>query len=71
MLSSIETLHFEIKLSVRDYELDSLGVVNNEVFQNFLEHAHHKFLESHELDLTEQGLIPVITKSEIEYRSSL
>ena len=74
MLPSIETSYFELKLSVRDYELDSFGVINNAVYQNYLEHTRHQFLESQGLKLTayfEQGLSPVITKSEIEYRSSL
>ena len=74
MLPSIETSHFELKLSVRDYELDSFGVINNAVYQNYLEHNRHHFLESQGLKLTayfEQGLSPVITKAEIEYRSSL
>ena len=74
MLPSIETSHFEFILSVRDYELDGFGVINNAVFQNYLEHTHHQFLESQCLKLTayfEQGLSPVITKAEIEYRSSL
>ena len=74
MLPSIETSHFELKLSVRDYELDSFGVINNAVYQNYLEHTRHQFLESQGLKLTayfEQGLSHVITKAEIEYRSSL
>ena len=74
MLPSIETSHFELILSVRNYELDSFGVINNAVYQNYLEHTHHQFLESQGLKLTayfEQGLSPVITKAEIEYRSSL
>jgi len=74
MLPSIETSHFELKLSVRNYELDSFGVINNAVYQNYLEHTRHQFLESQDLKLTaylEQGLSPVITKAEIEYRSSL
>ena len=74
MLPSIETSHFELKLSVRDYELDSFCVINNAVFQNYLEHTRHQFLELQGLKLTayiEQGLSPVITKAEIEYRSSL
>ena len=74
MLPSIETSHFELKLSVRDYELDSFGVTNNAVYQNYLEHTRHQFLESQGLKLTayfDQGLSPVITKAEIEYRSSL
>ena len=74
MLPSIETSHFELKLSVRDYELDSFGVINNAVYQNYLEHTHYQFLESQGLKLTayfEQGLSTVITKAEIEFRSSL
>ena len=74
MLPSIETSHFELKLSVRDYELDSFGVTNNAVYQNYLEHTRHQFLESQGLKLTayfEQGLSPVFTKDEIGYRSSL
>ena len=61
-------------MSVRDYELDSFGVINNAVYQNYLEHTRHQFLESQGLKLTaylEQRLSPVITKAEIEYRSSL
>ena len=74
MLPSIETSHFELILSVRDYELDSFGVINNAVYQNYLEHTHYQFLESQGLKLTayfEQGLSTVITKAEIEFRSSL
>ena len=74
MLPSIETSHLELLLSVRDYELDSFGVINKAVYQNYLEHTHYQFLESQGLKLTayiEQGLSPVITKAEIEYPSSL
>ena len=49
-------------------------MINNAVYQNYLEHTRHQFLESQGLKLTaylEQRLSPVITKAEIEYRSSL
>ena len=74
MLPSIETSHFELKLSVRDYEVVGCGVTNNAVYQNYLEHTRHQFLESQGLKLSAyfaQELSPVITKAEIEYRSSL
>ena len=34
---------FELKMSVRDYECDLQGIVNNAVYQNYLEHARHQF----------------------------
>ena len=74
MLPSIETLHFALKMTVRDYELDRFGGINNAVYQNYLEHTRHKFLEANGVkmvDLLERGFSPVITKAEIEYRSSL
>ncbi len=65
---------FSLSLSVRDYELDRFGVVNNAVYQNYLEHTRHAFLESRNVALTqlyEQGFSPVVSRAEIEYRASL
>ena len=65
---------FSLSLSVRDYELDRFGVVNNAVYQNYLEHTRHAFLESRGVSLTnlhEQGFSPVVSRTEIEYRAPL
>jgi len=54
--------------------LDRFGVVNNAVYQNYLEHTRHAFLESRNVSLTqlyEQGFSPVVSRAEIEYRASL
>ena len=65
---------FLLSLSVRDYELDRFGVVNNAVYQNYLEHTRHAFLESRGVSLTdlhEKGFSPVVSRAEIEYRAPL
>ena len=62
--------HFEITMEVRDHELDRFGVVNNAVYQNYLEHARHAFLASRGISLThllEEKLRPVITRIDLEY----
>ncbi|WP_133012961.1 acyl-CoA thioesterase [Marinomonas flavescens] len=60
--------------SVRDYECDMQGIVNNSVYQNYLEHARHSFIKSRGLDfaeITESGIHLVLMKAELEYKRSL
>lgn len=59
---------------VRDYECDMQGIVNNAVYQNYLEHARHEFIKSRGLDfadITQQGVYLVLIKAELEYKRSL
>lgn len=61
-------------MKVRDYECDMQGIVNNAIYQHYLEHARHEFLESRGLnfaDLTERGIIVVVIRAELDYKSSL
>ena len=65
---------FEVELCVRDYECDLQGVVNNAVYQNYLEHARHRYLRHHGFDfvrLHERGCDLVLTRAEIDYLSPL
>lgn len=65
---------FQIELAVRDYECDMQGVVNNAVYQNYLEHARHEYLKSRGLDfarLTAEGIIVVVVRAELDYLDSL
>jgi len=64
----------EIQLEVRDYECDLQGVVNNAVYQNYLEHARHALLLTHGIDfasLTQKKIYLVVTRAELNYRYSL
>ena len=52
-LPSIEKTHFKLEMGVRDYELDSYGVINSSVFQNSFEHTHHMFLEASDVKMSD------------------
>ena len=65
---------FQCRMAVRDYECDMQGVVNNSVYQNYLEHARHEFLKHKGLDfadLTRRGIIVVVVRAELDYFQSL
>jgi acyl-CoA thioester hydrolase len=65
---------FSLEMAVRDYECDLQGVVNNAVYQNYLEHARHEYLKALGIDfaaLAAQGINLVVTRVEIDYRFSL
>lgn len=65
---------FQCRMAVRDYECDMQGVVNNSVYQNYLEHARHEFLKHKGLefaDLTRRGIIVVVVRAELDYLKSL
>lgn len=65
---------FELELMVRDYECDLQGIVNNSVYQNYLEHGRHEFLHEVGLDfaqLCKDGIDAVVTRIEMDYKLPL
>ena len=64
----------KLLFSVRDYECDMQGVVNNGVYQNYLEHARHELLLTRGInfaELTAEKVNLVVVRAELDYRNSL
>jgi acyl-CoA thioester hydrolase len=65
---------YELEMKVRDYECDIQGVVNNSVYQNYLEFTRHEFLEDNHLSFAElhnQGVDAMVSSIEIAYKTPL
>ncbi|WP_087024884.1 acyl-CoA thioesterase [Thaumasiovibrio subtropicus] len=65
---------FVLDFKVRDYECDLQGIVNNSVYQNYLEHARHEFLLDKGVDfaqLAKDDINLVVTRAELDYKTSL
>lgn len=64
----------QLELSVRDYECDLQGIVNNAVYLHYLEHARHTFLLEKNIDfakLHNEGIDLIVSRIEIDYKLSL
>ncbi len=65
---------YKLYLRVRDYECDLQKVVNNSVYQNYLEHARHEFLLEKGVnfsELAEEGINLMVVRVELDYKKPL
>lgn len=65
---------FKLEFKVRDSECDLQGVVNNAVYQNYLEHARHEFLLESGISfaaLARKNINLVVVRAELDYRYPL
>ena len=59
-----------LEMTVRDYECDVQGIVNNSVYLNYLEHARHRYLLERGIDFVDmamRGSNMVVTRIEVDY----
>lgn len=65
---------FSINIKVRDYELDSEGIVNNANYLHYLEYTRHEFCEANGFSfgrMAENGIVPVLSRAVIDYLTPL
>lgn len=65
---------FRLDMTVRDYELDYQGIVNNANYLHYMEHTRHEFCKQAGLSfgrMHELGIDPVLAHVEIDYRRPL
>lgn len=65
---------FSLTLKVRDYELDSEGIVNNANYLHYLEHTRHEFCDMAGFSfkqMQDSGIIPVLNRIEVDYKIPL
>lgn len=70
----MESYQYTLDMDVRDYECDIQGIVNNSVYQNYLEHTRHEFLKQAGVDFAEyarQGINLVVIRAELDYKIPL
>ncbi len=65
---------FKLDFKVRDYECDIQGIVNNSVYQNYLEHTRHEYLSSIGIDFAElakENINLIAIRVELDYKYPL
>ncbi len=74
MHKQTDSYQYELEFTVRDYECDLQGIVNNAVYLNYFEHTRHTFLTGKNIDfaaLHTDGIDLVVSRIEIDYKRSL
>ncbi|HEY9595043.1 MAG TPA: thioesterase family protein, partial [Spirochaetia bacterium] len=68
---NVDSMVHESRLTVRSYECDSYGHVNNAVYLNYLEYARHLYIRDIGIPLSElraAGYAILVARVEIDYR---
>ncbi len=70
----MDNVVFKVNFKVRDYECDIQGIVNNSVYQNYLEHTRHEYLHKIGIDFAKyalEGINLIVIRAELDYKFPL
>lgn len=73
-MNTPDCMNFEMTMRVRDYEVDSQGIVNNANYLHYMEHTRHEFCRHWGTtfrQMQEAGIDPVVSSINIRYRAPL
>lgn len=65
---------YELPFKVRDYECDLQGIVNNAIYQSYIEHTRHEFIKHIGLDFSKmhnEGIDAIVIRIKIDYKFPL
>lgn len=65
---------YEEQFTVRDYECDLQGIVNNANYQHYMEHTRHEFIKTLGIsfsDLHDKGIDLVVVRVDLRFKQSL
>ena len=74
MNSDSQKYDFEVRIPVRDYEIDVQGIVNNANYLHYMEHTRHLFCRAMGFSFAEMhaaGIDPVLREVKVEYLTPL
>ncbi len=72
--SDISKAAFVLPMKVRDYEVDSEGIVNNANYLHYFEHTRHEFCDSVGYPfrrMLAEGIVPVVREITVRYLEPL
>lgn len=69
----LRLISIEMELPIRPYDVDMAGIVSNIVYVRWLEDLRMRLLQEFfdVREMLERGLMPVVVRTEIDYRASL
>lgn len=69
-----DAYRFSLEMSVRDYEIDYQGIVNNANYLHYLEHTRHEFCKKEGFtfrEMHQRGIDPVLAHADLTFCTPL